>query len=292
MWNLPIYTETNIPITTSAGVSAPMIAEWVVMNILVAPHQYDTMRDWQLKHAWGKSDGFSALFNTVSSTIGKRIGILGHGAIGCQVAKVTKAMGMEIVVYTATSRDTPESKHYQGFCAPGTGDPNGEIPSQWYGGTDRGSLHDFLNQGLDYLLVNLPLTKNTHGLLGMDEFAILDKRNTFVINISRGEILVQEDLVEALKVYENNAPSAPGQSRQGLSGAALDVTVPEPLPKDLPLWDAPNCIITPHICGISREYGTLAFEILEINLQRIAEGKLPLNLVNRETGYTSAGRKL
>ena len=68
------------------------------------------------------------LSNSVSSTIGKRIGILGYGSIGRQVAKVTKIMGMEIVVYTATSRDTLDSKHHQGFCAPDTGDPNGEDP--------------------------------------------------------------------------------------------------------------------------------------------------------------------
>ena len=103
---------------------------------------------------------------------------------------------------------------------------------------------------------------------------------------------MQDDLIEALKAYENNEPSALGKSRPDLSGAALDVAVPEHLPRNHPLWDAPNCIITPHICGINRDYGTLAFEVLEINPQRMAEGKTPLNLVNRETGYTSAGRNL
>ena len=269
-----------------------MIAEWVVMNILVASHKYNTLRNWQLKQAWDDLGGGKGLFNTVSSSIGKRLGILGYGAIGRQVAKATKAMGMEIVAYTATSRNMPDSKHYDGFCVRNTGDPTGQIPTQWYSGTDKQSLHDFLSQGLDYLLISLPLTESTNALLGKAEFAILAQKNTFVINISRGEVIVQEDLIEALKAYENDPPSAPGQSRQGLSGAALDVTVPEPLPKGHPLWDAPNTIITPHICGISREYGALGFEVLEMNLQRMMEGKKLLNQVNRKTGYASAGRKL
>ena len=285
IWNLPIYAETSIPITTSAGVPAPMIAEWAVMDILVASHKYNTLRDWQLQHDAGGNKG---LFNTVSSTIGKRIGILGYGAIGRQVAKVTKAMGMEVIAYTATLRDTVESKQYKGFCIPDTGDPSGEIPTQWHAGTDKKSLHDFLNTELDYLLISLPLTKSSEALLGKAEFMILAKKNAFIINVSRGEILVQEDLIEALTIYENGASSTLGQKRLGLSGAALDVTVPEPLPKDHPLWSAPNCIITPHICGISREYGSLAFQVLENNLQRLARGLKLLNQVNRETGYTSS----
>lgn len=262
------------------------------MNILVASHKYNTLREWQLKHAWDEAGGGKALFTSVSTAVGKRIGILGYGAVGRQVASVAKAMGMEVLAYTASSRDSHESKRYEGYGVPNIGDPEGKIPSQWYDGADVESLHKFLAQGMDYLLVSLPLTKKTRNLLGQEEFDILSQRNTFVINISRGEILEQDSLIKALQTYNDDSSNSPGQGHRGLMGAALDVTVPEPLPKDHPLWNAPNCTISPHISGISREYGSHAFQILETNLQRIAEGKKLLNQIDRETGYASASAKL
>ena len=197
--DLPIYTEFDVAVTTSAGAPAPIIAEWVIMNILIASHKYNTLRDWQLKHAWDESGGGKALFTTVSSTVGKRLGILGYGAVGRQVANIAHSMGMKVIAHTASPRQSPASKQYRGYGIPNTGDPNGEIPSEWYHGTDKDSIHDFLAQGMDYLLVSVPLNKTTRNLLGKREFEILtESHNTFVINISRGEIIDQGALIEAL----------------------------------------------------------------------------------------------
>ena len=263
------------------------MAEWVIMNILVASHKYNTLRDWQLNHAWDGSSSGKALFTTTSYAVGKRIGILGYGAVGRQVANVAQSMGMEVIAYTARPRQSQESKRHNGFSIPNTGDPEGKVPSQWFSGTGKKSLHDFLAQGMDYLLVSLPLTKVTRHLLGHEEFEILSKRNTFIINISRGDVLQQDSLIEALHAYQDNTSSIPGQGRRGLVGAALDVAVPEPLPKDHPLWDTPNCIISPHISGLSRDYSANAFQVLETNLQRMAEGKKLLNQIDREPGYSA-----
>ena len=254
------------------------------MSMLVASRKYNMVHDWQLKHAWdgtGTGQGKS-IFSSSSSTVGKRIGILGYGSIGRQVASVCKALGMTIIAFTANRRDTSEDRIYAGYNVAGLGDPKGEVPSEWFWGTtNKVSLHEFLQRDLDYLLVSTPLTTKSKGLLGKEEFQILSKRNAFVINVSRGEILVQEDLIEALETYARD-PS------EGLSGAALDVATPEPLPPDNPLWDAPNCIISPHISGNTREYGQYAAELLEENLRRMAKGDRLLNLVDRETGYSSA----
>ena len=94
-------------------------------------------------------------------------------------------------------------------------------------------LHHFLAQDLDQLLISVPLNKATRHLLGKAEFEILSKRNAFVINVARGEIIIQEGLIQALNAYENDTWA--GGRRKGLRGAALDVTTPEPLPKDHPL---------------------------------------------------------
>ena len=189
-------------------------------------------------------------------------------------------MGMDVIAYTASPRKTPESKKDHGFIVPGTGDPDGDIPSAWYSGLDKSSLHHFLAQDIDHLLVSVPLTAQTAHFLAAPEFAILGRRNAFVTNISRGQILQQQDLIAALEKGAMN-----GGKDGGLGGAALDVTDPEPLPKEDPLWDAPNCIVTPHISSLGTAYVDRAFQVLEVNLDRREEGKEMINVVDRKRGY-------
>ena len=199
---------------------------------------------------------------------------------------MARALGMSVIAYTASPRTTPESKHDQGFIVPGTGDPDGSIPEAWFSGLDKASLRDFLAQDLDHLLISVPLTKETTHFIGAEEFAILgEKKNAFVSNISRGQIVVQSDLIAALKAYKDNDPLNGGDGGGGLRGAALDVTDPEPLPKDNPLWDAPNCIITPHISGIGEAYVDRVFQVLEVNLDRRERGEKMINVVDRKKGY-------
>jgi hypothetical protein len=67
-------------------------------------------------------------------------------------------MGMDVIAYTASPRKTPESKKDDGYIVPGTGDPDGSLPSAWYSGTDKEDLHNFLKQEIDLLVVGVPLT--------------------------------------------------------------------------------------------------------------------------------------
>ena len=117
---------------------------------------------------------------------------------------------------------------------------------------------------------------------------VLSTKNTFVINIARGEVIVQDELIAALQAFEDdkNAQSE-DRPRKGIKGAALDVTTPEPLPKGHPLWKAPNCIIAPHISGIHRGYMDRSFQVLEENLDRQARGEKLINVVDRKRGYAS-----
>lgn len=188
-------------------------------------------------------------------------------------------MGMDVIAYTASPRDTAESRKDHGFIVPGTGDADGSIPGAWYSGMDKTSLHHFLAQDIDHLLVSVPLTKETTHFLGAAEFALLGKRHAFVSNISRGQILDQDALIAALE------KGAKGDAEGGLRGAALDVTDPEPLPKEHPLWEAPNCIVTPHVSGLGTAYVDRAFQVLEVNLERLERGEELINLVDRKKGY-------
>ena len=230
-----------------------------------------------MDHVWGK--GQANRLRLTKDKVGQRFGILGYGSIGRQAARVGKAMGMDIIAYTASPRKTPESKKDRGFIVPGTGDPNGEFPSEWYSGLDKSSLHNFLSQDLDHLLISVPLTKETTHFLAAEEFEILGRKNTFITNISRGQIIQQDDLIAALK------KGADDKQEAGLRGAALDVTDPEPLPEDSPLWDAPNCIVTPHISSLGQDYVDRAFQVMELNLTRRENGEKLVNVVNRERGY-------
>ncbi len=272
----PIYTSTDITLTTSTGIHGPQIAEWVVMTALVNSHRYQKLYEWQKDHHWGKGDNHADLMS-VRDMVGQRLGVLGYGSIGRQVGRVAKAMGMDVIAYTASPRNTKESKKDHGFIVPGTGDPDGAFPSAWFSGLEKEKLHEFLRQDIDYLLVSVPLTKQTTHFLGKEEFEILGKsRNTFVANISRGQILQQDDLIEALKKDVKDG---------GLRGAALDVADPEPLPEDHPLWETPNVIVTPHISGLGTAYVDRSFQVLEVNLTRKEKGEKLINVVDRKRGY-------
>ncbi|KAI9714199.1 MAG: hypothetical protein M1812_006420 [Candelaria pacifica] len=254
----PIYKDTDITITTSSGIHGPQISEWVLMTSLGHSHHFPQLYEWQQQKKWGRFAGV-------------------HTVHDMEVGRVAKAMGMDVIAYTASPRDTAESKKDKGFIVPGTGDPNGDIPSAWYSGLEKGNLQTFLKQDIDILLVSVPLTKETEHFLGKEEFKILgETRNTFISNISRGQIVDQNELIEALRKAPKNG---------GLRGAALDVTDPEPLPEDSPLWTMPNVLVTPHVSGQTSAYIGRSFQVLEANLTRLEKGEKLLNVVDRKRGY-------
>lgn len=201
-----------------------------------------------------------------------RRGILGYGSIGRQVARVAKAMAMDVVAYTNHPRPTPESRRDNGYIVPGTGDPDGSLPSAWYSGTDAASIDAFLGADLDLLVIAVPLTPLTHGLIGDAQFKILAKRRTFISNIARGPIVNTDALMKAL-------------DEGSIRGAALDVTDPEPLPDGHPLFSKKNLIITPHVSASTRSYGSRTADILELNLDKLSKGEHLINQVNRKDGY-------
>lgn len=259
------------------------------MTWLSASHNFVQLHEWQRAHVWPPG-GQTGIFHNLRDKSGQRLGVLGYGSIGRQVGRVAKAMGMDVLAYTAHPRPTLESKKDHGFIVPGTGDPDGSIPSAWYSGLDRSSsLHDFLAQDLDHLLIAVPLTNETRHFISTAELAILGRRggrHTYVTNISRGPIVDQPALIEALRTYAAHDPLQGGDGGDGgIRGASLDVTDPEPLPADSPLWDAPNVIISPHISGAGSTYVDRVMQVFEINLQRRWKGEKLINEVNRKRGY-------
>ncbi|KAI2638293.1 D-isomer specific 2-hydroxyacid dehydrogenase [Xylaria nigripes] len=265
----PLFKNTNIPFCSANGIAGPPIAEWVICTYLAyqhrIPHYIENMRDGLWERSYDDSDTLDA--------VKQRVGILGYGSIGRQIARVATAMGMEVYAYTNRPKTTPESRRDQAYCLPGLGDPEGKLPTKWFSGTTDAELNEFLSAELDLLVVAVPLTPQTRGMLGAAQFKQLARKKTYVSNIGRGATIVTEDLMTAL-------------DEGWIRGAALDVTDPEPLPKDHPLWHKKNVIITPHVSGNTDTYAERLMAIQEINLERLSEGRSDfLNQVSKERGY-------
>lgn len=196
-------------------------------------------------------------------------GILGYGSIGRQCAVLAKALGMEVYAYTSRERpDEASRKADNAYCVPGTGDPDGKIPTKWFHGASKASVNEFLAQDLDLLVICLPLTAATRHLIDAEQFKIMAKKSTFVSNVGRGPIVVTADLVEALE-------------KGWIRGAALDVTDPEPLPDDHPLWKAPNIFITPHMSWSSDRVWHRVLDLMESNIERQANGEPLMNRLSK-----------
>jgi phosphoglycerate dehydrogenase-like enzyme len=175
--------------------------------------------------------------------------VLGFGAIGRRIAQIAKAFDLRVIGL----KRTPERV---------AGD---EV--ELYG---PDQLLPFLARS--ELLVNiLPLTAATRGLLGQRELSALP-RGAFLVNAGRGATIDSEALLAALRS---------GQ----LVGAGLDVTEPEPLPKDHALWSLPNVIITPHYAGAQPGYFRHAGELFVANLGRYVRREPLLNVVDKASGY-------
>ena len=195
------------------------------------------------------------------------------------MARNFQALGAEVIALTASPRTTAEEKKDKGYIIPGTGDPEGSIPTKWMSGLGKESFHNFLKSQLDCLVLALPLTNETTNLLSTQEFEILKESNPrgcILINISRGKMIDQGALVKAL-------------NEGTLKGAALDVADPEPLPKDHVLWDAKNIIITPHTSPLGRELFPRAVDVLITNTERRKRGETMFNVVDRRKGQTIKG---
>jgi phosphoglycerate dehydrogenase-like enzyme len=125
--------------------------------------------------------------------------------------------------------------------------------------------------GADLVVLALALTPETEGLIGRDEFAMMEP-HAWLVNVARGRHVVTDHLVEALET---------GQ----IGGAALDVTDPEPLPPGHRLWSLPNCIITPHVGNTPEMAKPLLAERVSQNVRRFAAGEPLIGLVDADAGY-------
>lgn len=213
MDNIP-WAEVNargILVTNSAGVYAPMMAEYVIGTLVML---YRNLHLYYLAQHEHHSDTLGRHELPPQELYGKRMGIIGYGAIGIRLAHSVNALGMRVWAM----RRTPVI--------------DANEPVERILGVDE--LEELLRE-CDVIVITASLNSSTRGLLGADEFQLM-KRDAVLVNVARGAILDENALVQAL-------------AQGWIRGAALDVTIIEPLPADSPLWKFPNVLLTPHISG-------------------------------------------
>jgi len=183
---------------------------------------------------------------------GKQALVVGVGSIGRAVGRLLQAAGMKVDAVGRSARD---------------------------GGADFNrihavaDLHTLLPQA-DYVILITPLTAETRNLFGAAEFDAMAKHARF-INIGRGALVVEDDLLQAL--HDGR-----------IAGAALDVFVEEPLPADSPFWSAPNCLISPHMSGDYFEFEAAMADQFMTNWARFVAGEPFINVVDKALGFVSS----
>ena len=242
---IPELKQGRVILTGARGTHSAGLAESVFGMILAFTRGIRESVQLQPQHKWAMREVRAKLLELTGSTLG----LVGFGALARATAKRAQAFDMRVVAVDPYATDAP------GYV------------ELW--GMDR--LNDLLKQS-DYVVITVPDVPGVKGMIGAEQMALM-KPSAMLIGISRGGIIEQKALAEALRAKR-------------LWAAALDVTEPEPLPADSELWDIENLLICSHIAGGTQYESKYLMEIFKENLDKFLKGKFPLrNQVDKEKGF-------
>ena len=239
----PDIVDSDIVVTNAQGQHAPQISEHVLTMMLCFARDFRQILQAQRDHVWRPPD-----FNPFCLE-GQTLGVVGVGGIGGALAEKAHHLGMRVIGLRRKPKERPAYLDVQ---------------------VGADGLHELMRES-DHIAVCCPLTRETVGLIGVEELRLM-KSTAYIYNIGRGKIIQAEPLLQALK-------------EGWIAGAGLDVTDPEPLPPDSELWDLPNVIITQHTSGSVPHNDHRFYDLLEDNLSRFLNGEPLLNVVDKEAGY-------
>jgi phosphoglycerate dehydrogenase-like enzyme len=253
-WIVP-WLPRNIILCDGRGIHDISASEWVLSAILATMKRLPLYRDQQTAQQWRGFAGATESLDDepgaargqyrilAEDLSGKHVLIVGYGSIGAAIEARLTPFGVTISRVARSAKAEPKVSAVSEL---------------------RTLLPD-----ADIVVLIVPLTDETHGLIGAAEIALM-KPGALLVNAARGPVVVTDALVEALTA--------------GRIRAALDVTDPEPLPAGHPLWSAPNCLITPHIGGSTPEFIHRAFKFGAAQVRRFIAGE-PLENVVTDAGY-------
>jgi D-3-phosphoglycerate dehydrogenase len=232
--DLGALTAAGVPVANTAGANARSVAEWVLAGAMNLSRRL-TWADRRMREGGWPQMEAAALGGDELAT--RRVGVLGMGAIGAEVTRLFEALGCQVAYWSRRRRDTGVFK---------------EI--------------DELLSTSDVVVVCLPLTPETRGLLGAGRLALLPD-GAFLVNVARGGIAPDDAVLAALDSGK-------------LAGAALDVYDREPLPGDHPLRRHENVLLSPHAAGATRQSQLNIIAMVLDNMRAAVEGRPVVNVVN------------
>ncbi len=238
--------EKGVVITCSRGIHYSQASDHTFALILAFARKLPELFMDQKNRVWKVRHPIP--FHPLDELAGKTLGIIGLGSIGREIARKGKCFGMKVIGIRKTRKDV-----------------------EWVDEIHTPENLDLVLQNSDYLVLCVPATAETTNLIGERELKKM-KNSAYLINIARGDVVDEKALIRALR-------------EKWIAGAAIDVTVEEPLPSGSPLWELDNLIITPHVAGSSPYYWDRAVEIFVENLKRFIRGEELVNVVDWERGY-------
>ena len=243
--DIPAGSSRGILMGNTPGVLTETTADFAFALLMAAARRIVEGADYVRAGKWKTWGPMLLLGHDVHHAT---LGLIGLGRIGVEMARRARGFEMRVLYYDVIRREDYEQEY----------------------GLTYAPLEDVLKQA-DFVSIHTPLTPETHHLMNRDRFALM-KPNAILINTSRGPVVDSDALLSAL------------QSGQ-ISGAALDVTEPEPLPADSPLVQQENCLVVPHIASASRVTRGKMADIAARNLIAGLEGEpLPNGLNNEALG--------
>ncbi len=242
----PALEKPGLIVTNMRAVAGPVMAEHTIALMFALSRSLQVSIGRQATgEGWNRNFAGSPPLALTDKTLL----VAGLGGIGTEVARRAHALGMKVIATRNSSHEGPDFVSYVGL--------SDELPT--------------LISQADVVVSALPLVPATTRLFDAKMFARM-KKTAYFINVGRGGSVVTDDLVAAL-------------NSGTIAGAGLDVTEPEPLPKDHPLWKAKNIIITPHMSALSDLGQAARMIILREQVRRFASGDKLLSVVDFKKGY-------
>ena len=239
--DVEVANRKNIVVSNIPAYGSSSVAQLTMALLLELCHHVQRHADSVRDGKWSSSKDWCYWDYPLVELAGKTMGIIGYGNIGQRVGTIASAFGMNVVYAGRTNRH-----------------------AAWRALVQRVTLQELLKTS-DVVSIHCPLTPETQGLINAENLRQM-KKSAFLLNTSRGPIVVDQDLTDAL-------------NEGRLGGAGIDVLSVEPPPKDNPLFKARNCIITPHIAWATKEARTRLMTMAAENLAAFAQGS-PINVVH------------
>jgi phosphoglycerate dehydrogenase-like enzyme len=244
----PELQKSGIEVTNASGVHRIPMAEHILGTLIALARRFPDCFRYQRQARWAQQELWNAPVRP-RELRGQILLFIGFGAIGREVAKIIRPLGMRVWAVTRSGR-TEEGLAEQVFPA--------------------SKLDEALPQA-DFVVLAAPETPETRKMIGAREFALM-KPSAYFLNVSRGALVDEPALISAL-------------AERRIAGAALDVASQEPLPPENPLWKLDNVFITPHMSAASEHLWERQTDLLMENLERWFAGDELLNRVDLNRGY-------